>query len=128
MAMRSLTPSRPLLAIAIVSFYFLPSCNNRTVDIPFPVSDSSYPQPLSQPLVFTAPKKISWVTIKTGKISPSVKKLDINTLPSNPYDPSGFVPFVQAPETVHVNFRSLHDSAFHLENIAALSLEMKSYL
>jgi hypothetical protein len=44
--MRKATPLPSLLVIAILSFY-LSSCNSTVVDVPFPVSDSGFPQPVT---------------------------------------------------------------------------------
>ncbi|HEY2350494.1 MAG TPA: two-component regulator propeller domain-containing protein, partial [Puia sp.] len=125
--MRKVTPLPSLLVIAIISFY-LSSCNSAVVDVPFPISDSGYPQPVTQPLVLSAPKKLEWVTVKTGKIIPTVRKFDLKSLPSTPYDPSGFLPFKKAPEVSNIDFNSLPDSAFDLEKIPSNSLEIKKYV
>ena len=95
--MRKATPLPSLLVIAITSFYLF-SCNSAVVDVPFPVADSGYPQPVTQPLVLSAPKKLNWETLKKGKIIPTVRKFDLKSLPSSPYDPSGFQAFKKAPE------------------------------
>src|SRR5580700_9493221 len=77
------------------------SCNNTPADIPFPVADRGYPQPVSKPLAFSAPKKLNWVTLRTGRIKPVIKKFDINDLPSAPSDSSGLEPFLEAPVETH---------------------------
>ncbi|HLA57124.1 MAG TPA: two-component regulator propeller domain-containing protein, partial [Puia sp.] len=125
--MRKATPLPSLLVIAIISFY-LSSCNSAVVDIPFPGADSGYPQPVTQPLVLTAPKKLDWITVKTGKIIPTVRKFDLKSLPSTPYDPSGFQPFKKAPEVSNIDFNNLPDSAFDLDKIPPASLELKKYV
>ena len=108
--MRKANPLPSLLVIAIISLY-LASCNSTLVDIPFPVSDSGYPQPVSQPLVLSTSKKLNWVTLKTGKITPTIRKFDLKSLPSTPYDPSGFQAFKKAPEVSNIDFSHLPDSA-----------------
>ncbi len=125
--MRKATPLPSLLVIALTSLY-LASCNSTVVDIPFPFSDSGYPQPVTMPLVLTAPKKLNWVTLKTGKITPTVRKFDLKGLPSTPYDPVGYEPLKQAPEVSHLDFNSLPDSAFDLEKIPSEPLALKKYV
>src|SRR5579863_7918603 len=125
--MRIATPLQPLLVIAITSFYLF-SCNSTVVDVPFPVADSGYPQPVTQPLVLSAPKTLNWVTLKKGKITPTVRKFDLKSLPSTPYDPSGFQPFKKAPEVSQIDFNSLPDSSFNLDKIPSSSLELKKYV
>src|SRR5258707_13058823 len=95
--MRKATPLPSLLVIAITSIYFI-SCNSAVVDIPFPVADGGYPQPVTQPLVLSAPGTLNWVTLKKGKITPTVRKFDLKRLPSTPYDPTGYQHFKQVPE------------------------------
>jgi signal transduction histidine kinase/CheY-like chemotaxis protein/ligand-binding sensor domain-containing protein len=119
------TPYRLLLVPAILFLLFLTSCNNRPVDIPFPISDSGYPQPVQQPLQFSPPKKLKWVTLKTGSIKPSVRKLDIDALPSTHYDPSGFKPFGKTPEIIHLDINSLPDTALNLDKIPAAALKLQ---
>src|ERR1700730_12416459 len=125
--MRIATPLHSLLVIAITSVY-LASCNSAIVDIPFPVGDSGYPQPKSQPLLLTAPRTLNWVTLKKGKIMPTVRKFDLKSLPSTPYDPSGFQAFKKAPEVSQLAFNLLPDSAFDLDKIPSSSLELKKYV
>jgi signal transduction histidine kinase/CheY-like chemotaxis protein/ligand-binding sensor domain-containing protein len=126
MAMRKLTPLHSLLAMALITVVVLPSCNNPAVDVPFPVSDSGYPQPVAQPIQFSPAKKVNWVTVKTGKIIPTIKKLDIGTLPSTPYDPSGFKPFSKPPEVVRLDMNALPDSALNLTKIPSKSLKFRT--
>ena len=123
--MYKVTPCFSLPFVAIISLFILSSCNNHTVDIPFPISDSAFPQPLSQPLKFSAPKQLNWVTVKTGTIKPEIKKLDIDALPSAPYDASGFKPFPKPPEVARFDFNALPDSAFDLDKIPSKPLQFK---
>ncbi|MEP7144450.1 MAG: two-component regulator propeller domain-containing protein [Ferruginibacter sp.] len=111
--------------ITVIALLTLASCNNHAVNIPFPVSDSGYAQPVSQPLQLSAPKKLNWITTKTGGIKSPIKKLDIDALPSTPYDTLGFKPFSKPPDVVHFDFNSLADSAFNLEKIPSKSLQFK---
>jgi signal transduction histidine kinase/CheY-like chemotaxis protein/streptogramin lyase len=127
-AMLKATPSRSLQFLAIIFLFILSSCGNQAVDIPFPISDSGYPQPVSMPLILSAPKKLTWTTIKTGKILPTLKKLDISTLPSTPYEPLGFKPFAKAPEKISLDFSSLRDSAFDLKKIPSRPLNFRTYV
>jgi signal transduction histidine kinase/ligand-binding sensor domain-containing protein len=55
-----------------------------------------------------------------------VKKLDIDALPSTPYDASGFRPFASAPEEVHFDFNTLPDSTFNLDKIPSEPLRFKT--
>jgi signal transduction histidine kinase/ligand-binding sensor domain-containing protein len=126
--MDQLNFSHPKMAIVALAIIIATSCNNNPSDIPFPVKDSGYAQPVSVPLQFTAPKKINWVITKTGGIHPSTSKLDIDTLPSSPYDTAGFRPFPQPPGENHFNFNSLPSSAFNLDKLPSKQLNFKTSL
>ncbi len=115
----------PAIAILIIIFS---SCNNQAADIPSSINDSAWPQPVSQPLQLTSPKKLNWVTVKTGGIHPTIKKLDIDALPHTPYDASGFKSFSKPPEEVYVDFNTLPASPFNLDKIPAKSLHFKTYV
>jgi signal transduction histidine kinase/DNA-binding response OmpR family regulator/ligand-binding sensor domain-containing protein len=122
------TPFCSTLTATFFSVIIFSSCSSRVVDIPFPVSDSGYPQPVVQPLKLTAAKKLDWITVKTGTIKPTVKKLDLSTLPSTPYDPSGFKPFPKPPVKTSFEMNSLRDSAFNLDSIPSKSLNLKTII
>ena len=124
--MRKVTPCLSLPVMAMICLYILSSCNNQAVDIPFPIGDSGYAQPNTIPLRFSASKKVNWATIKTGSIKPTLRRFDIDALPSKPYDPSGFKPLNKAPELIHADFNALPDSTFDLPKIPAQSLQFKT--
>lgn len=112
--------------VVLTALLALASCNNRGFDTPFPVNDSVWPQPVSEPLQLTAPKKLNWVTVKTGGIHPTIKRLDIDALPHTPYDASGFKPFTSAPKEVPFDFNALPSSPFNLDKIPSKPLHFKT--
>ena len=114
-----------LFVITALTLFTLASCNNQ-VEIPFPISDSAYPQPVSQPLQLSAPKKVNWLTAKTGGVKSVVKKLDVDALPAVPFDTAGFKPFSNVPEQVHFDFNTLPDMGLNLEKIPSKSFHFKS--
>jgi len=116
-----------LLTAAFTAFVALTGCSNRAGDIPFPDNDSIWPNPVSQSLLLSAPRKINPVTLKTGGIHPTIKKLDIDALPHVPYA-SGFKPFASAPKEVHFDFNALPSSPFKLDKIPSKSLQFKTSL
>jgi signal transduction histidine kinase/ligand-binding sensor domain-containing protein len=104
-----------------------PSCRNRPENIPFPISDSGYAQPVTKPLRFSEPKKISWVTVRSGGIKPAVSKLDIDALPASPFDTDDFRPFTRPPEVVHFNWDSLPGRPFSLDTVPMEPIGFKTY-
>ncbi len=103
------------------------SCNNSG-DIPFPKQQLGTVQPVTTPLVFSTPKKLTWDTVRKEHISPVIKKLDIDALPARQYDSTGFRPFAQPPIEVSFDFNSLPEKDFSLEKIPAQSLELKTFV
>src|SRR6516225_12047942 len=88
------------LGLALIVLSFLGSCRNQAVEIPFPFSDSAYPQPVTMPLQLSSPKKLNWTTAKSGSLNPVVKRLDLEALPTQPFDSTGFKPLPRQPEEI----------------------------
>ncbi|MGN6539552.1 MAG: two-component regulator propeller domain-containing protein [Ginsengibacter sp.] len=122
--MRKKTFCSPLV-IAFIALLALSSCSDQGTDIRFPFNDSVSPQPVSSKLQLGTPKKLNWVTVKTGGIHPTIQKLDIGALPSTAYDASGFKAFASAPEQLHFDLSALPDSTFNLEKIPSKPLHFK---
>ena len=101
------------------------SCNNSS-NVPFPKNELGYTQPVTIPLVFNPAKKLNWDTVTTSGVRSVIKKLDIDALPSTPYDTSGFKPLLSPPEVANFDFNSLSDTAFDLDKIPAKSLHFRT--
>lgn len=124
--MRKVNPSLSLLASAMIVLAAFSSCRNQTEEIPFPVSDSSYPQPVTVPLKISEPRKLSWVSAKSGVVKPFIRKMDLNALPSLPYDTTGFKTFDSPPSVVHFDYNQLPDTVFNLDKIPSVTLGFKT--
>ncbi len=98
------------------------SCNNHKTSIPFP-EKMELPLPVTKPLQFTAPTKLSWP--ESTPVKPVVKKFDLNKLPSRPFDSSGFVPFSKPPEQVPLNWYELPDTAFNYDQLPSQPLKFE---
>src|SRR6478736_3841663 len=96
---------------------FLVSCNNNPDEVPFPENELGSSRPVAVPLQFSAEKKLTWDTVRHGGINPTIKKLDIDQLPSTPYDTSGFKPLSKPPEEVHFDFNSLPEASFDIDKL-----------
>ncbi|MES1213917.1 MAG: two-component regulator propeller domain-containing protein [Bacteroidota bacterium] len=110
--------SIPPLLLASLVFIAL-SCNNNSGEIPFPEKELGYSQPVTVPLKFSEEKKLTWDTAKKGDIKPVVMKLDLDALPSKPFDSTGFKPFAKAPEETKFDYNSLPDTAFDVDKLAS---------
>src|SRR6478609_4868141 len=113
------------LFLVALLFFTLASCNNNVAEIPFPSGDSGFPQPITTPLKIGESRKINWITVKTGGIKPSMKKVDFKKLPSLPYDADGFEPFSVPAEEAHFDFNSLPETDFTPEKAESKKLHFK---
>jgi signal transduction histidine kinase/streptogramin lyase len=116
-----------LLFVAVLSAITFLSCNNAA-DIPFPEKEYSYAQPASEPLHFSAEKKLKWDTLASGKIGALVKKLDIDALPSERFDSTGFAPLNGAPVETKFDFARLPSKPFDLDKLPDSSFHFKTSL
>ena len=108
----------------IVSFL---SCSNSG-QIPFPEKELGYATPVTVPLKFSAEKKLIWDTASRGAVTPVIKKLDIDALPSIPYDSTGFRPLKGTPVETKFDFNLLPDTAFSLDDLPSKPLPFKTKL
>ena len=120
------TISFPALFLATFLTTIFTSCNNNSGNIPFPEKELGYSQPVTVPLQFSEEKKLNWDTARQGGIAPVVKKMDLDALPSTPFDTSGFRPFVKPPEEVRFDFNSLPESNINLDSLPSRPLQFKS--
>ena len=118
----------PALAAIAIAFFTLASCNNHAVDIPFPAGDSVFSQPVTQPLQLSKARKINWRTVKTGGVQAEIKKLDLNSLPSSPFDTTGYKPVPKPPQENRFNFNSLPVQAFNLDKIPSQPIHFRKYV
>ena len=98
---------------AVILVIILVSCNNSSDEVPFPENELGSSRPVTVPLQFSAEKKMTWDTVRHGDINSSIKKLDIDQLPSTPYDTSGFKPFSVQPDTCAGRHQCARPGQFH---------------
>ncbi|MEP7374772.1 MAG: two-component regulator propeller domain-containing protein [Chitinophagaceae bacterium] len=118
--------SFPALFLATFLSVTFISCDNNSGNIPFPEKELGFSQPVSIPLQFSEGKKLNWDTAKQGGIKPVIKKLDIQALPSKPFDTSGFRPFIKPPEEISFDFNSLPESTLDLDSLPSKPLQFKT--
>jgi len=114
-------PFLPVLILLIS----LASCQNQSVDVPFPHSDSAYPQPVTRPLELSKPRKLAWSVKRNGAINPEVKKFDLDALPSEAFDSTGFQSIGKSPEETHFNLALLPKTPLVLDSIRSQPLQFK---
>jgi len=118
----------PKLIIALLCIAFITSCTNNSGDASSPSKTLGNKQPSVQLLVFTAPKKITWDTTKTGSVTPITKPFDINALPSQSYDSVDFRPFTKPPAETRFNYSSLPSKSFDIDSIPDEPLGLRTRL
>src|SRR5208283_2560707 len=82
MGMHNPNFSRTAIVLAFSLFLATSACNYQAADIPFPVNDSGFAQPITQPLQFSAAKKLHWQSMDASAWKPEIKALDLARLPS----------------------------------------------
>ncbi len=102
--------------IAYSAVIILGSCNHNS-EIPFPVNTTGYSKPATELLHFSETKKLKWIKVKSGREEPVIKRLDIDALPTSPYDTDDFKSFIKSPESVHFNWDSLAQKSFSIEKL-----------
>src|SRR3982751_4517845 len=86
--------------LAVFASILFLSCGSSGT-IPFPEKELGYTQPVEVPLQFTKEKTLVFDTAKRGGIKPVLRKMDLNALPSAPFDTAGFRQFTTLPDQVH---------------------------
>lgn len=124
-----ISPTASKLAIlSLLSILLLISgCNSGNTPIPFPHEKSEFEEPVSEPLVFSEPKPMNLVAITPeNSAAPTINKIDINTFPSKPFYPDGFLPIKSPVKTSSFNFSSLRDSVFNWDEIPFTPLKVQT--
>jgi signal transduction histidine kinase/ligand-binding sensor domain-containing protein len=111
-----------LLCIGIAAVY---SCNDTPRDVALPADKLAFPQPVTTPLQFADTVLLKWDTIKKGSIRPVVKRLDLDALPSSPYDSTGFKKLTKAPEVTRFDVSKLPEQSINLDTLTSRPLHFK---
>ena len=104
------------------------SCNTVPDNIPFPEKELSYTKPISVPLVFTTEKKLNWDTASNAAVKPVIKKLNLDALPSTPYDTVGYKDLMGMPQKAPFDFNKLPEIDFSFDGLPSKSLQLKTSL
>ena len=111
----------------VLTLLSITSCKNSNRNIPFPVGETEFPQPLSQPLQFSNPIKINWVASNPDiNNSAAVSKFDLNRLPSTKIDIDVFKPLPAPLTQTNLDWNHLPDSSFSLNNLPTEKLRFKT--
>jgi signal transduction histidine kinase/ligand-binding sensor domain-containing protein len=103
------------------------SCQNKHNNVPPPVGNRAYSQPVVAPLSFGKPVKINWAGAKTEQIIPVVTHLDIDQLPAKSYDTISGIPLAK-PTGQNFDYESLPSRPLDIEKLPLKHLAFKTYL
>ncbi len=105
-----------IMATAIIS------CNDAPRNVALPAPYLGFTQPVTSPLRFADTVLLKWDTLKKGTIRPIKKRLDLETLPTQAFDSTGFKKFSKDPETVAFNFNSLPGQPYNIDTVVSKPL------
>lgn len=126
--MKPIFYSRPLQIYCItVLFLAIFSCNQKERAVPFPENENEYSRPADSPLQFSEPKKIEWsVNDTTNFKAATVKKVNLENLPSKPFYPDGFLPLNNPIEEINFDFTTLPDTLINIKELASKPIRFKT--
>ena len=81
-----------------------------------------------QPLTFNKPIKLAWATVKPVAIKPSVTRLDLEKLPQQAFDTTGFKPFKYPVQETKFDYGALPAKSLDINKLASRPLKFKSYV
>jgi signal transduction histidine kinase/ligand-binding sensor domain-containing protein len=119
------TLSKLKLLFYLPAVFAVASCRDNTRNVPFPVEQTSFHQPVVTPLKFSEPKKIIWTN---GKVTPLVKPFDLDKLPSKPYDTTGFKPFKYPVKETKFDYNSLPSKDLDINKLPSRPFKFQSTL
>lgn len=111
--------------IMIILVVFISNGCIKKTSVPFPEAQLGISEPTTVPLEFTPEQTIHWDTIKSEGFKPVVKRLNIEDLPTVPYDTSGFKPFPIPPKVSHFKFSELSDTTIDFEQLPSKPLDLE---
>jgi len=112
---------------AFLVFMLAFSCNRNQPNVAFPVSETEFVSPESQPLSFTEPKKIEWLVNDSTRFSPPVvKKVALGKVPAKPFYADGFSPLPMPVEDGSIDFERLPDTLIPVKDLPVRPLDFKT--
>ena len=122
------TTIKRTFSLPILLFFFIVSCTNRK-EIPFPVDETEFEQPVSKPFKFSEPQKILWNIPDPGSISPpAVTRFDFSKLPSRPFNSEDFKALINPPDEIKFDWDKLPDTVFNIDQLPEKPFTVKTYV
>ena len=116
---------KSLLILCMILLFMLAfSCDRKQESVAFPLNETEFSIPESQPLSFSEPKKIEWLVNDSTTFSPPlVKKVDLENVPAKPFYPDGFFPLKRPMEVASLDFNILPDTLFNGKDLPASPID-----
>src|ERR1700744_2655054 len=115
----------PLIMLVMA---FVSSCKNNSGDIQSPPESVEFKQPVVRPLEFSKAKKIDWGGIKSVKIQPVIKKLDMAKLPAQNYNGPDFNQVKYVIEDAKFDLNTLPVKDFDVDRLPSKPFRFKTFL
>ena len=108
--------------------FAISSCTHKTKDISPDADQTTNQQSAIQHLSFSKPHKLNWNTLKTVRVTPVVKSLNLDNLPSLPYDSVEFKPFSKPMQESKFDINALPSKHLDIDKLPSKSLTCKTYV
>ena len=118
----------PTIIALFFAVFFTASCNNNVADIPFPLKNGTYPQPVTRPLLLAPTKKLRLTPAGSGLLKSRTRPLNIEELSYSYYDSAGFKPLNVTINATRFSYDKLPSASFNLQNIASQPFHFKTEL
>ncbi|ULQ52762.1 sensor histidine kinase [Flavihumibacter fluvii] len=107
---------------------FVSSCRQQQ-QIPLPVGESAYAQPIARPLQYSAPENINWEPPYTENLQPpDVRKIDFSKIPSRVINTGSFQPLPQPLPGKKFNWDHLAETSLDWKGIPENPLETELFV
>ena len=119
-------PSRTVFfkfVFLILFVWTFTNCRNAN-EIPFPVEADGYSAPVTFPVQFGPPQKISWP--EPASLTSVAGNFNFPKLPSTRFDSSGFGPFSKPPEESVFDWNNLPANDFNYDSLPGIPLKFRS--
>jgi signal transduction histidine kinase/ligand-binding sensor domain-containing protein len=108
----------------------LAACSGDPDKVPFPSSESEFPQPAERPFKFSDPVPIEWETYDPATIKPFVtRRLNFASLPTKPFAFGGYPKPLTLPlEEEALDWKSFQDTVFDYKTLPTQRLRFNTIL
>ncbi|OYU94385.1 MAG: hypothetical protein CFE21_16585 [Bacteroidetes bacterium B1(2017)] len=105
------------------------ACNNSPRNVPFPLQESEFSEPITEKLIFSKPQKLEWVNINQDSFQPiKSEKFDLDKIPSKPIVLGNPIQLLKPMKDSKFDLNSFKDTLFNLDAAPTKKLRYKMAL